>query len=203
MKRCVVKIYKNELRANGFFAYIPFNDKKKIQVLITCNHFINGEDISLEQEIKISKDNDSNIYDFKIDKSRKTYTNEVYDVTFIEIKEEEKNSFNSFLEIDDDIESLELMGKNQHIYLLHYLGSYPISYSLAELGNIGDNYCLKYKCSAGQGSCGCPILRLSNNKVIGIHIGCYSKLDEGIGTNIKYPIKDCISAFNKYNNTSN
>ena len=199
MKNCVVKIYKkNGCRATGFFANIPVNDKKKIPVLITCNHFMYENDISLGKEINFSKDDDKINYKIKIDKNRKTYTSKVYDLTFIEIKESDKISSVSFLEIDENLEHIEYSEnilKNQQIYLLHYIDNYPISYSIAELGNKENNYRLYYKCSTGRGSCGCPIILLSNKKVIGVHNSCMHKLDTGIGTYIKYPIKDFISTF--------
>ena len=47
--------------------------------------------------------NGKKIMDIKLDSSRKKYTNKKYDVTIIEIKEDDKIKDNSFLQIDENI----------------------------------------------------------------------------------------------------
>ena len=57
-----------------------------------------------------------------IDQLRITITNEKYDFTIIEIKDDDGIELNSFLEIDDQIyeEKINSIYKDQQVYLLHY-----------------------------------------------------------------------------------
>ena len=103
MKKNICKI-KAEEQGTGFFCKVPFPDKDlMLKVLITNNHVIN-EDILYKTDAKISifikeekKYKELNLND------RIKYTNkeEEYDITIIEIKE--NDGINNFLELDDKI----------------------------------------------------------------------------------------------------
>ena len=101
MKKNICKIKAKE-QGTGFFCKIPFPDKDHmLKVLITNNHVIN-EDILYKKDAKISifikeekKYKELNLND------RIKYTNKEYDITIIEIKE--NDGINNFLELDDKI----------------------------------------------------------------------------------------------------
>ena len=57
---------------------------------MTNNHVLNIDDIQPGQTINFTLNNDDEEYNIPIDNDRKIYTNESFDVTIIEIKENDK-----------------------------------------------------------------------------------------------------------------
>ena len=106
----------------GFFCLIPFPDKcNLLKVLITNNHVINKDFFYSQKIIKFTVNNDKFHFQIKIDNSRKFYTNEIYDITFIELKDSDGIDIYSFLELDDKVfvgEPSKLY-KEKSIYLIH------------------------------------------------------------------------------------
>ena len=100
MERNICKINIGMNQGTGFFCKIPFpNENNMLPVLITNNHIINS-DILYKKNIKIKLDikEEENIKEIILNKRMK-YTNEEYDITIIEIKEED--NINNYLELDD------------------------------------------------------------------------------------------------------
>ena len=85
-KKSVVKIIKQDMFSTGVLCNAHFPDKKTLSLLITCNHMLNENDISIGKKIDFSLDNGKIFYQILIDETRKVYTNKLYDITFIEIK---------------------------------------------------------------------------------------------------------------------
>ena len=160
MRNNVCKIHKGKIIGTGFFAKIPFN-KSLLSVLITNNHVLDESDIIDGKNIVISVNNEATIMDIKIHSKRKKYTNKDYDVTIIEIKEEEDNI---------NIDYLSNIYENESIYLLNYMNGGEIFASYGLLTNIEKSK-ITHKCNTDSGSSGSPILLLKNNQVIGIHYG--------------------------------
>ena len=124
MKESVCKIYGSKLNGTGFFCVIQ-NMKEwsspNLYVLMTNNHVLCEEDIKPNKIIKISYNNENKNLEIIIDNSRKTFTSEKYDVTIIEIKQNDGIKSDSFLEIDKDIYKTILekyLKKNQYIYCI-------------------------------------------------------------------------------------
>jgi len=84
---CVFLIQiKDKEFGTGFFCYIPFpNNMKLLPVLITNNHVLNKNNIEIGKILQIVVNNHN--YKLIIDENRRTYTNEEYDTTIIEIRE--------------------------------------------------------------------------------------------------------------------
>ena len=94
MESNICKITVGENQGTGFFCKIPFPDlNKMLPVFITNNHLINLK----MDKIIISINNDNEIKEIELN-NRIKYTNKEYDITIIEIKEEDK--INNYLEID-------------------------------------------------------------------------------------------------------
>ena len=197
METCIFKIFVTNLGliGTGFFCLIPFQNKN-LPVMITNNHVLNEETLKKEQFIPIELNN-LNIR-IQINDNRKIYTNKKYDITIIEIIPEKDNIFN-FLELDEeitfnrDIEYFELHLKRSSIYLLYSAQSLLVSYGI--LKNINEERIIHF-CNTGEYSSGAPILNLSKNKVIGIHVGAKSKYN--IGTLLKYSINEFINLHKDY-----
>ena len=91
MERNICKINIGKSQGTGFFCKIPFPDiNNMLPVFITNNHIIDNE-LLYKNDIKIKID----IYDEldikEIDlNNRIKYTNEEYDITIIEIKNEDE-----------------------------------------------------------------------------------------------------------------
>ena len=169
----------------------------KIQFIqSSTNHVLNKEDISGKNIINISLDNDKSIYSLKSNDSRKAYTNEQYDITFIEILKDDGIDY--FLFLDIDLEILEYKSHEKFIkapiYLLHYPNEEKIDYSTGEIQNISEDR-IEYSCSSENEPSGCPILNLNNYKVIGIHTGQKEDDNLKIGIFIKSAIDDCKNYF--------
>ena len=97
MLKSVCKIAIGKKKATGFICLIP-NPKidHLLKVLITCNHVLN--DLRIGNQIQLEFNDKKKI--LTIDEFRKTYTNEKFDITIIELK---KNEFDlkDYLKIDD------------------------------------------------------------------------------------------------------
>ena len=116
-KRANGKMYMQDYnwkQGTGFFCKIPFRDEyNMLPVLITNNHVINKNilnennkriDIDIQEENNRKKLNLNN---------RIKYTNKEYDISIIEIKEEDE--INNFLELDINILNDILNNNNKMI----------------------------------------------------------------------------------------
>ena len=102
MNSSVCLIYNEKRKGTGFFVKIPYKSNL-LPVLITSNQVINKDDILKMKTISIYINNDKKIKTLKLDRNRKIYTNEKFDITIIEIKENEDKLNNKYLELDDAI----------------------------------------------------------------------------------------------------
>ena len=184
----------------GFFCNIP-DSWNTLKVLMTNNHVLNKDDISIGKKIKFSINNEMIFYEIEIDKSRKIYTDKKYDITIIEIKQEDKLDKITFFDLDDRIfnenpnlndiiakDSPNEIFKNMQIYLLHYPKGNKMEYSIGFIINV-DNYTIRHSCDSAGGSSGGPIINSINFHVIGIHKGGAEGAKKyNLGTLLKEPI---------------
>ena len=165
---------KDGSHGTGFFCNIPNGWGKNITVLMTNNHVLKEEDIRSGQTIKFSINNDYKEYNILIDNNRKTYTNKSYDITIIEIKEDDKINENSFFHLDQQIfkNNPNEIFRNCQIYLLHYPKGIEMEISNGVIKNITENEeTIHHLCDTSAGSSGSPIINKNNFQVIGIHKG--------------------------------
>ena len=124
----------------------------------------------------------------------KTYFYKIYDLEWIELKEDDEK--NNYLELDNNLFKKEINTYCEDIpiyKLQHPLGNNSsVSYGLSNLIN---EYDIKHACNTEHDSSGLPILNLSTNKLIGIHKQSSKKNNYNIGTCLHYPINDFL--FNK------
>ena len=200
MEKFICKIKIGETIGTAFFCEIPFpNKNNKLSVLISNNHTINedflfNKDSELEIHIKEKKD----IIKLNLDKRMK-YTNEEYDITIIELKENDE--IENYLELDDTIidDIINNNNKNKEfidktIYIIQYPESeLSVSYGLLDNIYSDKNYNFIHKCSTKNGSSGSPIMNMSN-KIIGVHKEGY-KDEYNIGSFLNEAIKEFIQQF--------
>ncbi len=169
MEKNICKIDSGNGQGTGFFCKIPFPDLNNIiPVFITNNHVI-------DQNILNSKDKKISIY-IKGEKDKKLielddrmkYTNKDYDITIIEIKEQD--NLKNFLELDDIIindiihdNNFNIEYEKETLYVIQYpKGKLSVSYGI--LQNIFEDkrYEFQHKCCTDIGSSGSPCLYLNN-----------------------------------------
>ena len=199
IQNCVCKIKNMKGKGTGFFCKIPI-EKGKIFVLMTNNHLIDEEIIKKEKNIYVTLNDDKEKVNIILDDNRKIYSSEKYDTTIIEVKPE-KDKIKYFLELDEDIFQGNL--SKESIYILQYpknLDEQRAAISYGILAHIY-NYDLIHYCCTEKGSSGSPILKLSNNKVIGIHKeeGKFN-FNFNKGSFLKEPINEYINNINIINN---
>ena len=115
MKECVCKIFFGAKLGTGFICKIPFPDRKNMKmVLITNNHIINNTVFNREIELIFEKININIKINLSISKRMK-YTNPTYDITIIDIKEEEEEEdINDWLELDDSVIENIILNENKN-----------------------------------------------------------------------------------------
>ena len=152
--------------------------------LITCNHVIN--EFFLEREKKITISISNRYKNIELDERIK-YTNKIYDITIIELKEQD--GINSFLDFDDIFyDNDKISSINKSIYTLHYSKNKNIEVSYGIILDEENYFRFNHSCSTGKGSAGAPILDLSTHKVISIHVGGNKDKDCNIGSFLKHAI---------------
>ena len=189
MERAICKIDCDDGRkGTGFFCTIEFEHKFYLRVLMTTNNVLNKIDLSIGKTINISINNEKKCHKIIIDKLRKIYTNEEYNITIIEIKYQDKLNCVNFLEIIDD----KIPTK---IWLLHYANE-EMKFSNGILKEVDNKDTIEYLCDVNDSSSGGPLINYYY-KVVGIHIGSrnyfsYSNYGKLLINPIKY-------FFEKYN----
>ena len=199
MNNDICRLFNNNRKGTGFSVKIP-HKKKLLPVLITNNYVINKDDILNNKIISIYLNNDKILKEIKLDNKRKIYINEKYDITIIEIKENEDKLNNKYLEFDDKIINYFALNKKEELNNLNNIYSkesmYILNYNknndiFVSYGNILylNNTELYYQCNIKQGLSGLPILLANNQKLIGIHYNS-SKYKYNKGNILIYLIKE-------------
>ena len=186
---CICKIKIKEEYTTGFFCKIPFKNET-IKVFITNYHFLIEKNLKENKKLFLLLNNEKEAIKIDLFIERKVYLNKEYDITIIELKDEDK--IKDYLELDDNLfkDNSEIIYKNKSIYTLHYQNGKNACVSYGLLNN-KDKYNIMHNCSTDNGSFGSPILNLQNNKVIGIHN--QNSIKYNIGTLLNLPIIDFIN----------
>ena len=195
VQKRICKIKCSEGNGTGFFLNInidEFDYSLRVRALITNRHVLNEDDIKPGKKISFSLNNDEEKYEIEIGKERKIYTSEIYDVTIIEIKDEDKLNKDSFFEIDDNIYNPNHNFNNKLIYLLYYPKGKGMLFQQGSIKNVDvkeKNYEIEYLCDSNSddGSSGGPLINSIDYKVIGIDKGA-SKSNFNCGTLLKEAI---------------
>ena len=195
---CKIKCPKGGF-GTGFFCKIPFpNEFNLLPLLITNNHVLDETDIKIGNSFIFSLKNDELIFKILFHNKRKTYTNKQYDITMIELKQNDKLKGYSFLEIDDNVfmDNPNNYYPKKTIYLIHYPNGQKVEFSSGVIKNIFEDNTISHLCTTKTGSSGGPLINILNHKVIGLHKGSKKGKDFNLGTLLKIPIQEFNQKFN-------
>jgi len=179
MEKTICKINKSEtVKGTGFICKInkdgeESKEGKSYQVLITCHHVLDQDDLKVGKKINLSfKKKGYENKTLKINNLRLIYTNKDYDITIIELKKGDNFDENDMLTIDENIylKNYNSYYPKNYIYMIHYPKGDIVKFSSDKIVAIKGNLII-HTCSTEDGSSGAPIINLENSKVIGVHFG--------------------------------
>ena len=205
METSICKFKKpNNIFGTGFICKIKNkNNLYEIPVLITCNHVLNENDLTIGNEINLVFNNTKYIK-LKINKIRKIYTNSRYDITIIELKKNDNFNENEMLEIDENIFQVDYNYYiKRQIYIIHIPNGTEIRYSSEVIRSIDLTGKIEHFCSTESGSSGAPIINFETRKVIGLHIGYNANKKVNLGTLLNNPIEEFFKMYMLHQNKKN
>ena len=191
--KIIIKREKDCLFGTGFFMKISDN----LKYLITCHHIINQNVLNKNIELEIWNEKKMKL---TFDERFIKYFQYPSDMTAIEINEKD-NIYEDiiFLDYDSNFIKGKSKSKNEAIFSLFYPFNKHLAFSSGKIKSVINENEFVHDINTERGSTGCPIILLSNLKVIGVHIGCMKEKELNFGNFIDKIIKEiCIS-----NKTSN
>ena len=192
--KCFCKIINNKINQAGYLCKIPFPDSNNLKFVLIVNNYLFKEFIEKEKIIQF-ENFDHYLYKINIDESRFIYNNRQFNITIIEIKEDDGLDINSFLEIDDQIfkENLKEIYKEQSdIYTIKLSSNELIQISKGIiLKIIDDKFDSNIDLLMGDGL----LFNYSNYKVIGVKLAVSNKLIKGAF--LKIPIIEYFKLYNQ------
>ena len=166
----IYKIYINNKEIGiGFLCIIPYPDKlSPMPVIFIYSENIPKEEIIKKKEINLKFNNNNKILLLNSIERKMFYYND-NNIIILEIKKNENFNFNTFLEIDDS-----KFDNNELIYLLS--NNFKGNYKKLKIKRVNDN---KYIIEDNNDNnyIFSPVLKLSNNKILGISIEKSNKFD--------------------------
>jgi len=199
-KNCVRIGVGNKLYGTAFFCKIPFPDSTQLlPVLIADKNLLNEDNITKGKNIEFTIEEGKLFFKISLNINRITYTSQKYNITIIEIKENDNLDTNSFLKIDEQIFSSDFLDNEIDIYLAQYAElKERLIFSKGCIKKINDdNSTFSHSCNSNKDSIGGPLINLNNNKVIGMHKGYENNLNLNYGILLKLPILEFNNEMNK------
>ena len=119
LMNCICKIKIKDIFATGFFCKFSYKNKV-IRVFMTNYHVLNENDLKENKKLHLSLNDEKETIIIDKEIKRKTYFNKDYDITLIELIDEDR--IKDYLELDDNLfqDYSEIIYKNKSIYVLHY-----------------------------------------------------------------------------------
>ena len=188
---------KKKKRFPGIFCKLPFAFIDKTYfILIINNIYLDKEDISVGNEIKILLNNEPNFLFLKIDNSRIIFRENKKDgITIVEIKESDGLDIDSFLEINSKIiysESKNIYINNNAFLINIQYGKKPELFQIIIKNIESEKYEIQNFNSKQVIPIGSPIITSYKVKLIGIYNNYDNKLNYIISACFKEPIHEFI-----------
>lgn len=172
----------NNWTGTGFFMSIKYDNKVLINCLLTNNHIIPDFIIKRKIKIKITINDDKNIFIILTKKRIITYFPKPVDIALIEIFDDEELYKNiKFLSYDlNYIKNGYSYYLNKEIFVLQHPYGQIIHTSYGKILS-NKNFEFEHNAPTYNGSSGSAIILIENKCVIGIHKG-KNKLGQNFGT---------------------
>ena len=192
-------IYKIDEKEEEFAIFCKIKLKEaNIPVLISSFKVINEKYIQkYNNKIKVSINNEIKT----IELGNIKYLNKEYDLSIVEIKDDEVNNLN-YLELDDILykKQSKFFYNKETIYIIHYSDKNEVLVSYGIIQNI-NKADLIMSCNINAYSNISPIFNLSNNKLIGLYKNRHDFYIKGIF--FKFIIDEFINIFKNNKNMNN
>ena len=118
MKNSICKIKINQTNGTGFFCEIPYGNNT-MNVLMTNYHVLDERYYNQNGALNLFINDEKEVKIINLKNKRITYFNKKYDLTLIELKENDKIPINNYLELDNNLFKMKLM-YIMKIYLYMY-----------------------------------------------------------------------------------
>ena len=119
LMNCICKIQIKGTYATGFFCKFSYK-KQSIKVFMTNYNALNEKNMKENKKLNLSLNDEKETKTIDLSIERKTYFNKDYDITLIELKDEDK--IKDYLELDDNLfqdnSEIKFIKINQFIYLI-------------------------------------------------------------------------------------
>ena len=200
LKNYICKIRIGNKESIGTFCKIPFDRNNVQSVLITDNNLLNKEILNKKDE-KIVIDIKGEKINQEINLSnRRIYTSEEFEITIIEVKEEDK--IKNYIELDNNIIDDDIMNDEKtksEFYAYHPIymiksefGILTVTYGVINIIYVDRKYLFAYKGNIEKEPIKGPIFSAKTFKLIGkgttyCH---YIRYLQKNGIFLNYPIKD-------------
>ena len=114
LMNCICKISIKDKYGTGFFCKIPFR-KEIIKLFMTNYNILNENDFKENKKLKLSLYDEKNTITIDLGIGRETYFNKEYNITLIELKEED--NIKNYLELDNNLfqDNIEINYINNHM----------------------------------------------------------------------------------------
>ena len=172
------------------FERIPYLDFFNLRpVLITNYHILKNDDLIEGKKIQFTLNKGTMEKEIIITNKRKIYSNEIFDVTIIELDpKKDLIEADSFLDIDTKIfcEDPNAEFKDKEIYIIGNIKKFRNG-KIKFIDVDGIN--IEHLCSTEEGMSGSPIININNERIIGIHKGFHKSKECNLGTFLREPIK--------------
>ena len=100
LMNCICKIKIKGTFATGFFCKFSFKEQE-IKVFMTNYHVLNEKDLKENNKLNLSLNDEKKTITINLSIERKTYFNKDYDITMIELKDED--NIKKYLDLDDNL----------------------------------------------------------------------------------------------------
>ena len=117
LMNCICKIQIKGTYSTGFFC--KFSHKKQaIKVFMTNYNVLNENGLKENKKLDLSLNDEKETITIDLSIERKTYFNKEYDITLIELKDEDK--IKDYLELDDNLfqDNSEIIYRNKSINMI-------------------------------------------------------------------------------------
>ena len=191
---CIISLSTNEGKIMGTCFFMNIMNKK---FLITNNHILTNKSVLCHKHITIINNFGEEFKVLLHHKKKLIQTiNKPYDITAVEILEDDKIKNITFLDYDYDFMNKYI---NEEVFTLQHPNGKGLHIASGTIININKKiYEFEHTLDTDNGSAGSPVIRTDNCKVIGIHKKKIEESDNKKGSFINLIVQKIINKLNQF-----